>query len=374
MRSNDFDVVIIGGGPAGSVAGINLARAGINTAIIERKSFPRETLCGEFLSSEVSRHLKELNLFERFISLNPNPVTSFKLITRTGKVFDTTLPFTAYSLKRSVFDNFLLNEAGKSGVHVLQPAEVLSVSIDNSSFRLQLKTTDGYKTITAGYVIGAYGKSNLLDKQLKRNFSSHRSGFNAIKFHIKKELLSDICDPVIYIFSGRDIYCGINAVSDQEAVVCFLYKKGALNETPSEKFNKLLDENKKFSSVFWNKIEISNMDLYGAGNIYLGKRELIKDGIMMIGDAAGMIAPVAGDGIGMAIQSAKTAAGIIRNHFKENNRDKIYNIYRIEWVKLFSKRIYIANLIQNSILKNYPEKLPAITNLLLPYSILATRK
>lgn len=373
MKTNDFDVVIIGGGPAGSVAGINLSRAGINTAVIERKSFPRETLCGEFLSNEVAGHLKELNLFEKFISLSPNSITSFKLITPAGKVFGTTFPFTAYSLKRSIFDNFLLNEARKSGTFVLQPADVMVVGNDDGSFRLQLKTAGGYKTITAGYVIGAYGKSNILDKQLKRNFSDHKSGFNAIKFHVKKELLSDVCDPVIYIFSGHDIYCGINAVSGQEAAVCFLYKKTVLNETPSEKFDRLLDENKKFGSVFRKKIEITHMDIYGAGNIYLGKRELIKDGIIMIGDAAGMIAPVAGDGIGMAIQSAKTAAGIILNHFKENDHNKIYNIYRIEWEKLFSKRIYIANLIQNMIFKNYPEKLPAITNLLLPYSISATR-
>lgn len=373
MKKNDFDVVIIGGGPAGSVAGINLARAGLTTAIIERKTFPRDTLCGEFLSYEVSKHLRELNLFEKFLALSPNVVKSFKFITRKDKIFNTTLPFTAYSLKRSVFDNFLLNEAREAGAFTLQPAETTAVSRDDGIFSLQIKTAGENKTITSGYVIGAYGKSNILDKKLQRDFSGDRSGFNAIKFHINKELLSEIDDSVIYIFSGHNIYCGVNTVSKDEAVVCFLYKKSNLNETPSEKFKELQNENRRFARLFKDDLNIHKMDVYGAGNIYLGKREIIKDGIMMIGDAAGMIAPVAGDGIGMAFQSARTAAGIMGKYIKNSDHETVYSLYRKEWKKLFSKRIFIANFIQNLILKNQPEKLPVVTRLLLPSFVLATR-
>lgn len=373
MKKNDFDVVIIGGGPAGSVAGINLARGGINTAVVERKSFPRETLCGEFLSHEVSKHLKELKLFEKFLLLNPNKVSSFKLITPNDKIFGTTLPFTAYSLKRSVFDNFLLNEAREAGAFIFQPSEVSGVERSDGNFVLQLKTTEGIKTITAEYVIGAYGKSNILDKQLKRNFAGQPSGFTGIKFHIKKELLSGICDPVIYIFSGCDIYCGINTVTGSEAAVCFLYRKSGNNETPSEKFNELLNENRKFSLMFKNNIDITKQEIYGAGNIFLGKKEVVKDGVLMIGDAAGMIAPVAGDGIGMAFQSAKIAADIILSHFRMRDYDLVYNVYRKEWGRHFLKKIFIAKKIQNTILKNYPGKVPLITRFLLPLSISATR-
>jgi flavin-dependent dehydrogenase len=77
MKAIEYDIAIIGGGPAGSAAGLYLSSAGFNTCLIERKKFPREVLCGEFLSGEVSLLLKELNLFEKFLSLNPVKISRF---------------------------------------------------------------------------------------------------------------------------------------------------------------------------------------------------------------------------------------------------------------------------------------------------------
>ena len=75
MKSN-FEIGIIGGGPAGSAAAAYLAGYGFDVCLFEKKSFPRETLCGEFLSTEVIHFLKEINLFDEFISLNPNKIKS----------------------------------------------------------------------------------------------------------------------------------------------------------------------------------------------------------------------------------------------------------------------------------------------------------
>ena len=68
-----FDVVIVGGGPAGSVAARSIAAAGYTVAVLERRSFPREKLCGEFLSAEVSRTISEMGLQREFQALLPNP-------------------------------------------------------------------------------------------------------------------------------------------------------------------------------------------------------------------------------------------------------------------------------------------------------------
>ncbi len=375
MYNTDFDVVIIGGGPAGSVAGINLAKSGVNTAIIERKSFPRETLCGEFLSSEVTSHLKELNLFEKFISLNPNKITCFRFIT-FNKIFNANLPFEGYSIKRSLFDQFLLNEAKESGVKVFQPAEVKDVQRDGKDFTLQIKLKGDLKNITGNFVVGAYGKSNILDKKLQRKFSHFHSGYTGIKFHLKKVLISDISDSTIYIFSGNNIYCGINTVSNDEATVCFLIKRNNSNELPKEQIRNLLNQNKIFSSLFrQNNINLSGQDIYGAGNIYFGRKSSSTNGIIMIGDAAGMIAPLTGDGIGMAFQSAKIASESILDFIKQNiDRRDVEKIYRLKWKKHFIKRILIARGIQNIVLNNYSDKIHSgIIRLLIPPLISATR-
>lgn len=377
MNKTDCDVVIIGGGPAGSVAGINLAVTGLRTVILERKNFPRETLCGEFLSVEVINHLKELGLFEKFLSLNPNRISSFQFIT-INKSFSTDLSFEGYSLKRSIFDNFLLTEAQNAGAEIFQPAEVKDVSKGNGNFTTEFKSEGKILSVSSRFVIGAFGKSNILDKQLNRKYSQIRSGYNGIKFHMRKELLSNIKDSCIYIFSGSKIYCGINTVSGEEAAVCFLNRRNTGNESVIIHFENLMEENKQLAGLFNYQIpDLKKLEVYGAGNIYFGSKELIKNGIIMIGDAAKVIAPLAGDGIGMAFQSAKIAAEIIINN---NNSEKINytaveQIYKSKWKRQFSERTRIARIIQSIILqKRYLNLVPdRIIQSIIPSIISATR-
>src|ERR1035437_2095878 len=93
MNFKKFDVAIIGGGPAGSSAAMLLSRMGYSVSIIEKKSFPREVLCGEFISKEVVEFLQENLLYEEFLSLNPNPITSFRFSGENGKDLISSLKF-----------------------------------------------------------------------------------------------------------------------------------------------------------------------------------------------------------------------------------------------------------------------------------------
>ena len=85
MNKNIFDIIVIGGGPAGSSAAMLLSKKGFSIALIEKKVFPREVLCGEFISKEVTEFLEDNSLFEDFLKLNPNPLTSFRFIGSRGK-------------------------------------------------------------------------------------------------------------------------------------------------------------------------------------------------------------------------------------------------------------------------------------------------
>lgn len=377
MFRTDFDVVIIGGGPAGSAAGIYLSRAGLRTAVIERKTFPRETLCGEFLSREVTENLYSLDLLEKFLALNPNRISSFRLITGS-KIFKSDLEFEGFSLQRSDFDNFLLREAKNSGAKIYQPAEVKEIFRGKNAYTVKIKSGGKFFDITSFLVIGAYGRSNVLDKRLNRQFTNLHTNYNGIKFHIRKELLKEIDDSSIYIFSGRNIYCGINTVSRGEVTVCFLDKKDVEKETSVDLFAELIKANKYLSALFNNNIpDLRNMRIYGAGSIYFGPKELVKDGIIMIGDAAKVIAPLAGDGIGMAFQSAKIVSDIITSENPKNlSTEEIGSIYKSKWRENFIRRTKIAFLIQKIILQNhFLNKTPKTAiNTLLPAIISATRK
>jgi flavin-dependent dehydrogenase len=95
---------------------------------------------------------------------------------------------------------------------------------------------------------------------------------------------------------------------------------------------------------------LEKLPVYGTGNIYFGKRDIVKEGIFYIGDAAGVIAPLVGEGIGMAVQSARLVSNIL---FKNKlNKERAGTEYRKEWSRMFLRRISIAGIIQKSVLNN----------------------
>ena len=375
MSKPDFDVIIIGGGPAGSIAGIYLSRNGFRTAIIERKTFPRETLCGEFLSLEVIEQIRYLDLEKKFLALEPNRIKSFRFIAG-NREFRSEIPFESFALKRSVFDEFLLNEAVNSGIYLFQPTEVKEVINEGELFIVRTNTGGEMKGISSRFLIGAFGKYNQLDKKLQRKYSDKKTGYYGIKFHACKNELSNIDDSSVYIFVGNNIYMGINSVNREEAAICFLAKKNA-KISPSDHLSQLIEESKQLSGIFNNNIpDLRQYEVYGAGSIYFGRKELLKNGIIMIGDAAKIIAPLAGDGIGMAFQSAKTAAETIKEAVETHmNSRELERVYKAKWNNQFSRRTLAAGIVQNIILRNsYLRIIPdALINRIIPILINATR-
>lgn len=381
MVTEDFEIGIIGGGPAGSTAAAFLAEYGFNVCLFEKKNFPRETLCGEFLSLEVSSFLKQMNLYNEFISLQPNKIRSFRFFNDSGKSIYSKLNFYAFGLSRSLFDNLLLCNVKRKGVFVYQPAEVIKIVPTKNYVSLVIKNDDqNLINIKVNYLIAAYGKQNPLDNYLSRNFISYRSKLNGIKFHLDKSELKNFAEEEIQIYLGDDIYCGVNKVENNKVTFCFLEDRNKEQPPPRKQLVELKKKNSAFKELFMENDEhiFDQLPVYGTGNIYFGKKNLIEEGVFMIGDAAGVIAPLAGDGIGIAMESGKLIAGLFDQKRKENFSDaKLKFQFVKKWNKLFSKRMKTAMHIQNFILndskRNAAFLIAGYLPKLLPYLIKATR-
>ena len=378
MKSYKFDIAIIGGGPAGSTAALKLAGFGFEVCLIEKKEFPRETVCGEFLSWEVIEEIKSLNLYDEFLRHNPNQIKNFKFY-RYNSEISAGLDFPAYGLKRSTFDGFLLNAARKKGAVVYQPFEIEDISGENNAFKLiaSNKSRENIE-ILSKHIIAAYGKQNFLDKKLNRKFAFTSSGISGIKFHIERNKLKNFNVEEIRIYSAPGIYCGLNAVNDDLITLCFLTKNKDENIPARDKIIKLVSQNENFKNLFDDNLEeyLSSIPIYGTGNIYFGRRSLVENGIIMIGDSAGVIAPLAGDGIGMAIQSAGLAAEILNKIMIGSYSSKEAEAeYDNRWNRLFKLRLRTAAAIQylilSGVLKNagvgvvkaFPQLLPLFIKL-----------
>lgn len=355
MRKPDFDIAIIGGGPAGSTTASFLAKSGFSVCLFEKKDFPRETLCGEFLSHEVIKIIYELGLKDVFFSHSPNPINRLKLFNNSDDLLHSQLGFSGYGLKRSVLDKLLLDNARELGAAIIQPAEVKKIIRKENSYEIHF-SAEGGRSVSSKKVIAAYGKQNPLDKNLHRNFAGVKSRLNGIKFHVNLDNLPKFEEEEIQIYLTGGIYCGINKVSDKEAAVCFLADWNDKKFSAIEFLKKLSSENIFFNNIinkeFWDRADEAR--LYGKANIYFGEKELIENGIFMIGDAARVIAPLAGDGIGMAMESGKLIAEIFSIQNKKNlSPELIEKMYIDEWRKLFLNRVKTAKFIQNVLLNSF---------------------
>jgi len=360
MRYENFDISIIGGGPAGSACGNYLAGIGYNICIIEKKSFPREVICGEFLSNEVIESLKELYIYNEFLFLNPNPIKSFRLILNNNSEYKAKLGFNAYSISRSIFDNFLLNKAKHKNIQIFQPAEVNKIIRGKDNFTISIKGKENDNLlINSRVLISAYGKQNILDKNLSRSFIRIKSGINGVKFHIPRSYLKNINKEEVQMYSSQGIYCGLNAIDNDLINLCYLAKMNYSHKAQRDFLINFISKNNYLGDMFYSgyKEIIKLLPVWGAGNIYFGKKRAVENGIFMVGDSAGMIAPFTGDGIGMAFQSSKLAASLIVDLLKgriSNNESE--NKYYLEWNKLFNRRINISLFLQKLILNKVYRK------------------
>jgi flavin-dependent dehydrogenase len=360
MSEQLYDIAVIGAGPAGSTAANYLARSNFRTCIIERKSFPRETVCGEFLSGEVAEILHELNLFKQFQSLQPNTLETFKYFPEHSGSYITSLPFTAFSMKRGKFDAFLLDNARKSGAEVYQPASVEQVEKKGEQYQLFLSIDGKQEQLTARYVVGAFGKSTPLDKTLQRDFLGGKSRLNGVKFHVPKKFMKNIPAHEIQIYTAQDMYCGVNATDDETMTVAFLERHAHNGVSARERLLELMRKNKHFAEIVSDDFETSmdTFPLYGAGDIYFGKKNIVYNGIFMVGDASRVIAPLAGDGIGMAMQSAKILASVIADGRKNVlTNETLAGFYRSKWNLHFRQRLYIAQKIQTMLLSRLGKRM-----------------
>ncbi len=356
MRTENHDIAIIGGGPAGAAYAIYLSGLGIDVCLVEKKKFPREVICGEFLSGEVIESLAEMNLTDNFFSLSPNQIRSVKFIFDDKGTAASTLSFPAYSLRRSTFDYFLLNAAKQNGTNIIQPAEVKEICRDGKIFKMKIKRQEGDEVqISSAILAAAYGKQNVLDKYLERSFTGVRTNYYGVKFHIDKRLFKHFEDSEIRMYSSPGVYCGLNAVDNNMVNLCFLRNRRDNSESSKDFLYNFISRIKSLEELFYPSYEqeLKSISKFGTANIYFGKRQKVENGVFMIGDSAGMIAPLSGDGIAMAFQSAKLLAvismDIINGKIKRNKAEELYSS---EWNYLFRKRKFAASIIQKIILNN----------------------
>jgi flavin-dependent dehydrogenase len=307
ITPSTVDQLVIGGGPAGSMAAICLAAAGRDVVLIERERAAHHKVCGEFLSREAVHYLDQLGIDLR--SLGAELIRTLRL-SSGNTVVTGQLPFQAMSLSRRALDEALLQQAQQAGCRVLRGTAVESLTPSENirpSDRAWIATLANGVTIRAQTVFLASGKHDLRGFRRPPGRQSDLIGF---KLHWQLDpaainSLNGFMD--LFLFPGG--YGGLSLVENGAANLCLVVRRSALRKlggwpallasirTANPHLGRLLNG----AQPLWPRPLAISPIPYG----YLGPHP---HGLWSIGDQAAVIPSFTGDGVSIALHSAALAA------------------------------------------------------------------
>jgi len=317
----NYDTIIVGAGPAGSTAAYLLAKSGIKSLLIDKSNFPRYKLCGGLLSN------KTINLLEIIYGETEKSLTKkgiikytphyYKFFYKTKLIIDKETKDNLFFINREDYDYFLLNKVREAGSEILLGETV--EDIDPNSHAI---ITSKGKKIHGKLIIGADGANSIIRRKA---FSSETDP--SIKGIKNLAIALQIDLPLNQIRKGTVI----DSLTNSTSLFFDFIRYGYSWVFPNKTFLKIgiggLQSKNKSSifSLFSKFLSFLGVDSFfindakGApvplGN-YLSKP--IKDSVILIGDAAGCVDPLTGEGIYYAHKSAELAARAICNSFRDN--------------------------------------------------------
>ncbi|MEN8964577.1 MAG: FAD-dependent oxidoreductase [Polaribacter sp.] len=360
-----YDIVIVGGGLAGLCNAIHLSKFDKKVLLIEKNNYPKHKVCGEYISNEVLPYLEFLNVNP--FNFGAVKIDDFQLSTTKNKVITAKLPLGGFGISRYTLDFELYKKAKENGVEILQD-QVININFKKDVFTFETKENNSF---TSKICIGAFGKRSLLDIKFERDFIKKKSPYLAVKIHVKGNFPKN--KVALHNFKGG--YCGVSKVENDVINLCYI-----TNFSSFKKHKNITDfqENVVFKNTFLKEMFQNASPIWkqplSISQISFEPKKPVENHIIMSGDAAGMIHPLCGNGMSMAIQSAQIASKLILNYLNDKleSRKQFENLYITQWNKQFNWRLkaghFIAMLFRKdkiasfllSILKRMPFLLPLI--------------
>lgn len=358
-------VIIIGGGLAGLVSAIHLSKLRVDVLLIEKNTYPRHKVCGEYISNEVLPYFQYLG-FDPF-TFGAKRIDELTFSTTKGKKISTKLPLGGFGISRYCIDQELANKATSNGVKILQDS-VNSIKFQDDKFFV---STNGKNQYEAELVIGAFGKRSNIDVNLDRSFMKESSPYLAVKAHYE----GDLPDNLVCLHNFEGGYCGLSKVESDKINVCYItdYKSFKKYRNIDDFEAEVVSKNKYLKDAFLNMTSSFEKPLT-ISQISFATKNPVEEHIIMCGDSASMIHPLAGNGMGMAIRSAYIASDLIGKYFEGEikSRKELEKRYTKNWKKEFKLRLTTGHLIARlfkvgflteclaSLIQLFPNILPSI--------------
>lgn len=359
-----IQVAITGGGLAGLTAAIHLCQKGYKVILFEKNDYPKHKVCGEFISNEVLPYWESLGV--EIHKLQPTTITQAIISIPNGKQLETVLPLGGFGISRYTLDNYLFKKAKEAGCQIIHQ-QVNNIEFFNDNFTI---STENSEKFLAKVVLGAFGKRSILDVHFKRDFIQKKSPWLAVKAHYSGFFPNNLV--ALHNFEGG--YCGVSKVEDDRINICYLVKFEVFKRYKNiEDFQTdVMYQNPHLKSVLQQSTVLFDKPLT-ISQISFEEKAQVEIHILMLGDTAGLIHPLCGNGMAMAIHSAKIASECVISYLEGNlTRQEMEKSYASKWKYHFQKRMQagkqLSKLLLNAslsgilmkLLLTFPKLLPLI--------------
>lgn len=334
------DVVIVGAGPGGATLGALLARHGVSVTILDRETFPRDKVCGEFLSWDSLAILESIGALSILDQRGARQIGRCAIVLPEREyTFD--FPAPARGISRRVLDEVILDQAREHGATVMEGWSATRVEPrrNETGFVLAKGRSGQELKISSRVIVGAWGRWGRLDVQLQRRFvrETRRRHFG-FKRHYAR---GPEDEGMIRLYSFGHGYLGVSPVEDGRTNICGLVHGQRIKSMKGgweTLIDSLREEAPELDTLF--RREPKQDEFLSSEPVIFTAREPVIDGLLLVGDAAGIIDPLAGNGMAMAIQSALLAAGTVLQRLSGGRlaevADRMYARHFSDW---FDSRI-----------------------------------
>ena len=367
---NLYDVAIIGGGLAGLSLSIQLGKMGHRVILIEKETYPFHKVCGEYISMESWPFLQSIGLPLQDMELPL--IKKLQVTAPDGTALDVPLPLGGFGISRYRLDAMLRDIALKNNVDVRENCKVTDVDFANEQFSIQTSTGNLYSKICCG----CYGKKSNLDVKWKRPFTLNQSRklnqYTGIKYHVETDFPVD----VIALHNFKNGYCGISKIEGNRYCLCYLTHTDNLKYSGQsiEKMEEnILSANPHLKLLFRNSTKVFATPV-SISQISFLKKNQVENHVLLLGDAAGLITPLCGNGMSIALHTSKIAAGFMSLFLTTKlSRTEMERAYATQWNSHFAARLRAGRWIQfffgkeivTNIFVKLMKRIPALTTWLI---------
>ena len=341
---NQFDVIVVGGGLAGLSAAIQLAEKNYRVLLIEKNYYPFHRVCGEYISEESRPFLERLGIPVSSMQL---PEIRRLLVTAPdGTALSTPLKPGGFGISRYWLDALMASKAKQAGAIVMEGKKVQDIRYKNGWMEVQVSGA----VMEARLVLGCFGKRSALDLKMNRSFTLEKPGklnnFIGVKYHIKWDDPEDL----ISLHNFKDGYCGISRIENDQYCLCYLTTAnnlGLSNNSIGQMEKTILSVNPYLSRIFSEAKKI-RQEPVSIAQVSFAPKSQVDTHVLMVGDAAGLITPLCGNGMSIALQASYLAVQAAVPFLEGAcSRTAMEAAYTRSWRGAFASRLRTGRIIQS---------------------------